>query len=126
MCFRGDVSPSGKPGAHLLDGWDPLLVRASRQGGCRPRSTSTPTTSGCAGGPASTAQPAVIGCSIACTDLARHNRRIPTAAEELLSALEPLPFPARLTLAARTARGLAGDGTLAPLLTELDGRGPYE
>ena len=51
---------------------------------------------------------------------------MPTAAEELLSALEPLPFPARLTLTARTARGLAGDGTLAPLLTELDGRGPYE
>jgi hypothetical protein len=51
---------------------------------------------------------------------------MPTTAEQLLSALEPLPFPARLTLTARTARRLADDGTLAPLLTELDGRGPYE
>ncbi|MFD9389506.1 hypothetical protein ACFWBB_01815 [Streptomyces sp. NPDC060000] len=51
---------------------------------------------------------------------------MPTNAERLLSALEPLPFPARLTLTARTARRLADDGTLAPLLTELDGRGPYE
>ncbi|WP_328507820.1 hypothetical protein [Streptomyces sp. NBC_00391] len=51
---------------------------------------------------------------------------MPTTAEQLLSALEPLPFPARLTLTARTARSLADDGTLAPLLTELDGRGPYE
>ncbi|MFD9434480.1 hypothetical protein [Streptomyces sp. NPDC060002] len=51
---------------------------------------------------------------------------MPTNAEQLLSALEPLPFPARLTLTARTARGLADDGTLAPLLAELDGRGPYE
>lgn len=51
---------------------------------------------------------------------------MPTTAEQLLSALEPLPFPARLTLTARTASSLADDGTLAPLLTELDGRGPYE
>ncbi|MFE7767092.1 hypothetical protein [Streptomyces sp. NPDC057438] len=51
---------------------------------------------------------------------------MPTASEELLAALEPLPFPARLTLTARTARRLADDGTLGPLLTELDGRGPYE
>ncbi|MFF9774038.1 hypothetical protein ACF1HJ_10240 [Streptomyces sp. NPDC013978] len=51
---------------------------------------------------------------------------MPTTAEQLLSALEPLPFPARLTLTARTARGLAEEGTLAPLLTDLDGRGPYE
>ncbi|MDX3310527.1 hypothetical protein P1S61_15795 [Streptomyces sp. ME08-AFT2] len=51
---------------------------------------------------------------------------MPTTAERLLSALEPLPFPARLTLTARTARGLADAGTLAPLLSELDGRGPYE
>lgn len=51
---------------------------------------------------------------------------MPINAERLLSALEPLPFPARLTLTARTARSLADDGTLAPLLTELDGRGPYE
>ncbi|MDX3714517.1 hypothetical protein PV733_37445 [Streptomyces europaeiscabiei] len=51
---------------------------------------------------------------------------MPTAAEQLLSALEPLPFPARLTLTARTARGLADDGTLAPVLADLDGRGPYE
>ncbi|WP_020126490.1 hypothetical protein [Streptomyces sp. 303MFCol5.2] len=51
---------------------------------------------------------------------------MPINAEQLLSALAPLPFPARLTLTARTARRLADDGTLAPLLTELDGRGPYE
>ncbi|MEH0589630.1 hypothetical protein QA942_38585 [Streptomyces sp. B21-106] len=51
---------------------------------------------------------------------------MPNTAEQLLSALEPLPFPARLTLTARTARGLADDGTLAPLVSELDGRGPYE
>ncbi|MDX3801594.1 hypothetical protein [Streptomyces sp. AK04-3B] len=51
---------------------------------------------------------------------------MPNIAEQLLSALEPLPFPARLTLTARTARRLADDGTLAPLLSELDGRGPYE
>ncbi|MGW0838935.1 hypothetical protein ACWD26_02020 [Streptomyces sp. NPDC002787] len=51
---------------------------------------------------------------------------MPTTAEHLLSALEPLPFPARLTLTARTARRLAEDGTLAPLLTELDERGSYE
>ncbi|MEU0057605.1 hypothetical protein [Streptomyces sp. NPDC006334] len=51
---------------------------------------------------------------------------MPTTAERLLSALEPLPFPARLSLTARTARELAEDGTLAPLLAELDGRGPYE
>lgn len=51
---------------------------------------------------------------------------MPINAEQLLSALAPLPFPARLTLTARTARSLADHGTLAPLLTELDGRGPYE
>ncbi|MDQ0835658.1 hypothetical protein QF032_007502 [Streptomyces achromogenes] len=51
---------------------------------------------------------------------------MPNSAEHLLSALEPLPFPARLTLTARTARRLADGGTLAPLLSELDGRGPYE
>ncbi|MFM9590376.1 hypothetical protein ACKI1J_23155 [Streptomyces scabiei] len=51
---------------------------------------------------------------------------MPTAAEELLAALEPLSFPARLTPAARTARRLADAGTLAPLLTGLDGHGPYE
>ena len=36
--------------------------------------------------------------------------RMPTTAEQLLSALAPLPFPARLTLTARTARGLADEG----------------
>lgn len=51
---------------------------------------------------------------------------MPTTAEQLLSALEPLPFPARLALTARTARRLADEGTLAPFLTDLDGRGPYE
>ncbi|MFD9322485.1 hypothetical protein ACFWDQ_33375 [Streptomyces sp. NPDC060053] len=51
---------------------------------------------------------------------------MPTTAEQLLAALEPLPFPARLTLTARTARRLADEGTLAPLLAEWDGRGPYE
>lgn len=55
-----------------------------------------------------------------------HNRRMPTTAEELLSALEPLPFPARLTHTAKTARRLADQGQLAPLLTELEARGPYE
>ncbi|MFI1467224.1 hypothetical protein [Streptomyces wuyuanensis] len=49
-----------------------------------------------------------------------------TTAEQLLSALEPLPFPARLTLTAKTARRLADDGQLAPLLADLDARGPYE
>ncbi|MFD9223695.1 hypothetical protein ACFWDI_27695 [Streptomyces sp. NPDC060064] len=47
-------------------------------------------------------------------------------AEHLLSALEPLPFPARLSLTARTARRLADDGQLRALLTDLDARGPYE
>ncbi|MFC9286491.1 hypothetical protein [Streptomyces sp. NPDC057052] len=51
---------------------------------------------------------------------------MPTDAEQLLSALEPLPFPARLTLTARTALRLVEDGTLTPFLTELDGRGLYE
>ncbi|WKX69220.1 hypothetical protein [Streptomyces sp. XD-27] len=51
---------------------------------------------------------------------------MPTTAEQLLSALEPLPFPARLSLTARTARRLADDGRLTPLLTDLDARGPYE
>ncbi|MEU5250062.1 hypothetical protein AB0G81_39655, partial [Streptomyces asoensis] len=51
---------------------------------------------------------------------------MPTTAEQLLSALEPLPFPARLALTARTARGLADDGALAPLLAELDAGGSYE
>ncbi|MEW2395305.1 hypothetical protein [Streptomyces sp. NPDC046862] len=51
---------------------------------------------------------------------------MPTTAEHLLSALEPLPFPARLALTARTARRLADDGHLAPLLDDLDARGPYE
>ncbi|SOD89828.1 hypothetical protein [Streptomyces sp. Ag109_G2-15] len=47
-------------------------------------------------------------------------------ADHLLSALEPLPFPARLSLTARTAHGLAGSEQLAPLLADLDARGPYE
>ncbi|ANP50787.1 hypothetical protein J2Z21_004567 [Streptomyces griseochromogenes] len=51
---------------------------------------------------------------------------MPTTAEQLLSALEPLPFPARLDLTARTAHRLACEGRLAPLLTGLDARGPYE
>ncbi|MFI1398731.1 hypothetical protein [Streptomyces sp. NPDC020681] len=51
---------------------------------------------------------------------------MPTAAEHLLSALEPLPFPARLSLTAKTARRLADDGQLRALLTDLDARGPYE
>lgn len=51
---------------------------------------------------------------------------MPTTAEELLSALEPLPFPARLTLTARTAHRLADEGRLAPLLAGLDARGSYE
>lgn len=51
---------------------------------------------------------------------------MPTTAEQLLSALAPLPFPARLALTARTARRLADDGHLTPLLADLDARGPYE
>ncbi|GAB7029007.1 hypothetical protein AB0G35_12010 [Streptomyces sp. NPDC021749] len=51
---------------------------------------------------------------------------MPTTAEHLLSALEPLPFPARLSLTARTAHRLAKEGRLAPLLADLDARGPYE
>ncbi|MFG3117729.1 hypothetical protein ACGF4C_25465 [Streptomyces sp. NPDC048197] len=51
---------------------------------------------------------------------------MPTTAEQLLSALEPLPFPARLSRTARTARRLAEEGQLAPLLADLDARGPYE
>ncbi|MFF4318881.1 hypothetical protein [Streptomyces sp. NPDC001568] len=51
---------------------------------------------------------------------------MPTTAEQLLSVLEPLSFPARLTLTARTAHRLAAAGELAPLLAELDALGPYE
>ncbi|MFD8543166.1 hypothetical protein [Streptomyces sp. NPDC059649] len=51
---------------------------------------------------------------------------MPTTAEQLLSALEPLPFPARLSLTARTAHRLAEEGQLSPLLADLDARGPYE
>ncbi|MEU2338017.1 hypothetical protein ABZ608_31310 [Streptomyces sp. NPDC013172] len=50
---------------------------------------------------------------------------MPTTAEQLLSALEGLSFPARLTLTAKTARRLVEQGDLAPLLTELDAAGPY-
>lgn len=62
-----------------------------------------------------------------------------TTAESLLRALEPLPFPARLALTARTAYRLAGEadttdaagadadaGQLAALLADWDARGPYE
>ncbi|MFE0178439.1 hypothetical protein ACFWZ2_39635 [Streptomyces sp. NPDC059002] len=49
-----------------------------------------------------------------------------TTAENLLRALEPLPFPARLTLTARTAHRLAGEGQLTALLTDWDARGPHE
>ena len=51
---------------------------------------------------------------------------MPSTAEQLLSALEPLPFPARLALTATTALRLAEQGRLTPLLTELDAHGPYE
>ncbi|MFD6877706.1 MULTISPECIES: hypothetical protein [unclassified Streptomyces] len=51
---------------------------------------------------------------------------MPTTAEQLLSVLEPLPFPARLTLTAQTAHRLATAGELGPLLAELDALGPYE
>ncbi|MFH8369614.1 hypothetical protein [Streptomyces sp. NPDC018031] len=51
---------------------------------------------------------------------------MPTTAEQVLSALEPLPFPARLSLVARTARRLADEGRLGAVLTDLDVRGPYE
>ncbi|MFJ3306342.1 hypothetical protein ACIPSA_25125 [Streptomyces sp. NPDC086549] len=50
---------------------------------------------------------------------------MPTTAEQLVSALEPLSFPERLSLTARTARRLADDGQLTPLLADLDSRGPY-
>ncbi|MGW2230404.1 hypothetical protein [Streptomyces formicae] len=60
-----------------------------------------------------------------------------TTAEALLRALEPLPFPDRLALTARTAHRLAGEagpadtagtgtGGLAALLADWDARGPYE
>lgn len=49
-----------------------------------------------------------------------------TTAEQLLSALEPLPFPARLALTATTARRLVAEDRLTPLLSDLDARGPYE
>ncbi|MFJ9814977.1 hypothetical protein ACIRU3_06830 [Streptomyces sp. NPDC101151] len=51
---------------------------------------------------------------------------MPTTADQLLSALEPLPFPTRLTHTATTARRLADEGRLTSLLTGLDARGPYE
>ncbi|MET8578013.1 hypothetical protein [Streptomyces sp. NPDC005012] len=53
---------------------------------------------------------------------------MPSSADQLLEALEPLSFPAGLRLTATTARDLArqGDGALAELLTELDARGAYE
>jgi hypothetical protein len=51
---------------------------------------------------------------------------MPITAEQLLSALEPLPFPDRLALTATTARRLAQEGQLPPLLADLDARGPYE
>ncbi|BBC38333.1 hypothetical protein SGFS_096270 [Streptomyces graminofaciens] len=51
---------------------------------------------------------------------------MPTPAEQLLSALEPLPFPARLALTAKTAHELADNGELTPLLLDLDAREPYE
>ncbi|WP_151771860.1 hypothetical protein [Streptomyces abyssomicinicus] len=53
---------------------------------------------------------------------------MPTPADRLLSALDPLPFPARLAHTATTARDLARqeDGALDRLLAELDARGPYE
>ncbi|MFF4573901.1 hypothetical protein [Streptomyces sp. NPDC001410] len=47
-------------------------------------------------------------------------------ADHLLSALEPLSFPARLSHTARTAHGLADRKQLAPLLSDLDARGSYE
>ncbi|MEV7418965.1 hypothetical protein [Streptomyces sp. NPDC089919] len=50
---------------------------------------------------------------------------MPNTADQLLSALEPLPFPARLALTARTGHRLAGD-ELAPLLAALDAGGAYE
>ncbi|MFJ3639246.1 hypothetical protein ACIPRD_05760 [Streptomyces sp. NPDC090108] len=51
---------------------------------------------------------------------------MPTTGDDLITALEPLPFPARLTLTARTARRLADEGRLGALLADLDARGPYE
>ncbi|MGW2486437.1 hypothetical protein ACWCV9_04350 [Streptomyces sp. NPDC001606] len=51
---------------------------------------------------------------------------MPTTADQLLLALEPLPFPDRLNRTAHTARRLADDGRLTAVLTDLDARGPYE
>ncbi|MFH8590653.1 hypothetical protein [Streptomyces rimosus] len=47
-------------------------------------------------------------------------------ADTLLAALEPLPYPRRMTELAARAREAAGRGTLAGLLAEWDTRGPYE
>ncbi|MGW4856751.1 hypothetical protein ACWEPZ_36620, partial [Streptomyces sp. NPDC004288] len=55
-----------------------------------------------------------------------------STAEQLLTALQPLPHAARLRLTAVTAHRLAGQGgpaasdALRTLLTTLDARGPYE
>ncbi|MET7454371.1 hypothetical protein ABZT03_21295 [Streptomyces sp. NPDC005574] len=51
---------------------------------------------------------------------------MPNTAEQLLSALEPLSFPARLALTAKVAHRLANEGQLAQLPHDLDARGPYE
>ncbi|MBT2401419.1 hypothetical protein [Streptomyces sp. ISL-100] len=47
-------------------------------------------------------------------------------ADRLLDALDPLPYPLRMRQLAGRARQLAAEGTLRPVLEELDGRGPYE
>ncbi|MFC5033776.1 hypothetical protein ACQFX6_31095 [Streptomyces sp. DSM 41987] len=47
-------------------------------------------------------------------------------ADALLTALDPLPYPARMRVLAQRARDAAARGDLAVLLRELSGRGTYE
>ncbi|MGW0906026.1 hypothetical protein [Streptomyces sp. NPDC002853] len=49
-----------------------------------------------------------------------------TAAQYLLSDLDPLPHPRRVREIAETARDLAGRGALRPVVEELERGGPYE
>ncbi|XVQ15295.1 hypothetical protein ACQP1W_23045 [Spirillospora sp. CA-255316] len=48
------------------------------------------------------------------------------AADQLLTGVEPLPYPRRMRALALHARRLAGTPELAALLSELAARGPYE
>ncbi|MFC5143279.1 hypothetical protein [Streptomyces aureoversilis] len=50
----------------------------------------------------------------------------PARADELLAALDPLPFPRRVRHVARWARELGARGELGAVVAELSGRGRYE